>query len=68
MSHAGQDGIATALALELALPEGMPGKHSLGAVGEFVRVSFRDGGAKIIARLVQDAPGQIQRTIHLSYA
>jgi hypothetical protein len=37
-------------------------------VGEFVRVSFRDGGAKIIARLVQDAPGQIQRTIHLSYA
>jgi hypothetical protein len=59
MSHAGQDGIASALALELALPEGMPGKHGLGAAGEFVRERFPDGGAKIIARLVEDAPGQI---------
>ena len=46
MSHAGQDGIASALALELALPEGMPGKHGLGAVGEFVRERFGDGARK----------------------
>ena len=39
------------------------GKHHLGAVGEFVRERFRDGRPKIIARLVEDAPGQIQRTI-----
>ena len=59
MSHAGQDGIASMHGLEFALPEGMPGKHGLGAVGEFVRERFRDGGAKIIARLAEDAPGQI---------
>src|ERR1035437_8374037 len=41
----------------------MPGKHGLGAAGEFVRERFRDGGPKIIARLSHDAPSQIQRTI-----
>ena len=58
MSHAGQDGIASALALEFAPPKGMPGKHGLGAVGEFVRERFRDRCPKIIARLVEDAPGR----------
>ena len=37
------------------------GKHSLRAAGEFVRERFRDGCPKIIARLIEDAPGQIQR-------
>ena len=41
----------------------MPGKHHLGAVGKFVRERYPDGCPKIIARLVEDAPGQIQRTI-----
>jgi hypothetical protein len=35
-------------------------KHGLGAVGEFVRERFRDGGAKIIARLIFH-PGRISR-------
>jgi hypothetical protein len=49
----------------------MAGKHGLGAMGEFVRERFRDRCPKIIARLnrvealrrriVEDAPGQIQR-------
>ena len=63
MSHAGQDGIASARGLKLTLPEGMMGKHGLGAVGEFVRERFRDRCPKIIARLIEDAPSQIQRTI-----
>ena len=41
----------------------MFGKHGLGAAGEFVRERFRDRCPKIIARLIEDAPGQIQRTI-----
>ncbi len=39
------------------------GKDHIGAVGEFVRERFRDGCPKIIARLIQNVPGQIQRTI-----
>jgi len=39
-------------------PEAMPGKHGLGAVGEFVRERFRDGGAKIIARLMVKSPAR----------
>jgi len=42
MSQAHQNGIASTLGLELALPEGVPGKHGRGAVGEFVRECFRD--------------------------
>jgi hypothetical protein len=62
MSHAGQDGLASARGLKLTCPEGMMSKHGLGAAGEFVRERFRDGCPKIIARLVEDAPGQIQRS------
>src|SRR5260370_24690082 len=62
MSHAHQNGVATGPALESALPNGMMRKHDLGAVGEFVRVSFRDLSAEIISRLGEDVPCPIQRT------
>ena len=39
------------------------GKHGLGTAGELVRKRFRDGCPKIIARLIQNVPSQIQRTI-----
>ena len=48
---------------EKAFSNAMLGHHGLGAVGEFVRERFRDGCPEIIARLIHDAPGQIQRTI-----
>jgi hypothetical protein len=63
MSHAGQDGIASARGLIFALPKGIMGKHGFGAAGEFGGECFRDGCPKIIARLVEDAPRQIQRAI-----
>jgi hypothetical protein len=63
MSHDHQDGGASVLAFEPALPGGLMGKDHIGAVGEFVRERFRDGCPKIIARLIQNVPGQIQRTI-----
>ena len=52
MSHAHQDVFASARGLVFALPEGLMGKHGLGAAGEFVRERFRDGCPKIIARLI----------------
>jgi hypothetical protein len=61
--HAGQDVTASIHGFVFALPEGMFGKHRLGAVGEFVSKRFRDGRAKIVARLIHDAPRQIQRAI-----
>ncbi len=36
----------------------MPGKYGLGAVGELVRERFRDGCAKIIARLTVKSPAR----------
>jgi hypothetical protein len=40
MSHAGQDEFASARGFEPPLHKWMPNKHSLGAVGEFVRQSL----------------------------
>ena len=62
MAHEHQDGSSSRGAFELPLHKGMMGKHGLGAMGEFVRERFRDGCPKIIVRLVEDAPGQIQRS------
>ncbi len=44
-------------------PGGIMGKRNFGPLGESVRVCFRDASAKIVARLIHDLPGQIQRTI-----
>ncbi len=39
------------------------GKHRLGVARQFSGVAFGNFRAEIIARLVHDTPGQIQRTI-----
>jgi hypothetical protein len=43
VSHASQDGLASARGFEPPLPRGVMGKHGLGAAGEFVCECFRDG-------------------------